>query len=96
MDQKLIIHRWTDYPLDWGEAADPCYTFLPDKSLKFSKILTLEFFDSLTQILVVFLSRKTVHKTTRTEYFSDDCLYIVTIFSSFCCGPESGGQNNNS
>ena len=46
--------------------------FSLDNILKFSKIVILEFTDSLTQILVVFLSRKTVGRVTQTEYFSDD------------------------
>ena len=45
-----------------------------DNVLKFSKIVILEFTDSPTQILVGFLSRKTVGRVTRTEYFLDDRL----------------------
>ena len=48
--------------------------FSLDNILKFSKIVILEFTDSPTQILVVFLSRKTVGRVTQTEYFSDDRL----------------------
>ena len=60
-----------DYPLDWRQVFTTV-SFL-DKILKFSKII-LEFSDSPTQILMGFLSRKTVSQLMRTEYFSDDCL----------------------
>ena len=43
------------------------------------KIVILEFFDSPTQILVVILSRKTVSRVMRTEYFSDDRLIILIL-----------------
>ena len=42
-----------------------------DIFLKFSKILILEFSDSPTQSLVLFLSRETGGRMTRTEYFLD-------------------------
>ena len=61
-----------DYPLDWRQMLTTVLSI--DKILKFSRILILEFSDSPTQILVVFLSRKTVGRATRTEYFSDDRL----------------------
>ena len=60
-----------DYPLDWRQM----YTTV----VSLDKIVILEFFDSLTQILVVILSRKTVSRVMRTEYFSDDRLIILIL-----------------
>ena len=48
-----------------------------DIILKFSKTVTLEFSDSPTQILVFFLSRKTVGRATRTKKFLDDRLMLM-------------------
>ena len=61
-----------DYPLDWRQMFTTVFSL--DNILKFSKIVILEFTDSPTQILVGFLSRKTVGRVTRTEYFLDDRL----------------------
>ena len=60
-----------DYPLDWRQM----YTTV----VSLDKIVILEFFDSPTQILVVILSRKTVSRVMRTEYFSDDRLIILIL-----------------
>ena len=48
-----------------------------DIILKFSKTVTLEFSDSPIQILVFFLSRKTVGRATRTKNFLDDRLMLM-------------------
>ena len=61
-----------DYTLDWRQMFTTVVSL--DNVLKFSKIVILEFTDSPTQILVGFLSRKTVGRATRTEHFSDDRL----------------------
>ena len=45
--------------------------FSLDIILTFSKIVILEFFDSPTQILVGFFSRKTIGRATRPEHFLD-------------------------
>ena len=60
---KLIIHRWTIL-WDWRQMLTTVFSL--DKILKFSKVLILEFSDSPTQILVFFLSRKTVGQVTQT------------------------------
>ena len=56
-----------DYPLDWRQIFTT--DFFLDKILKFSKIVILEFSDSPTQILVFFLSRKTVGKAKQQNMF---------------------------
>ena len=61
-----------DFPLDWRQVFTT--VFFLDKILRFSKIVILEFFDSLTQILMVFVVHKTVSWTTQPEHFSDDSL----------------------
>ena len=48
-----------------------------DIILKFWKTVTLEFSDSPIQILVFFLSRKTVGRATRTKKFLDDRLMLM-------------------
>ena len=58
-----------DYPLDWRQIFTTDFSL--DKILKFSKIVILEFSDSPTQILVFFLSRKTVGQAKLTEFVSD-------------------------
>ena len=68
-----------DYPVDWRQVFTT--GFFLDKILKFSKIVILEFSDSPTQILMFFLSRKTVVRVTRAEYFSDDRLMIPLYFT---------------
>ena len=60
-----------DYPLDWRKVFTT--VFILDKILKFSKIVILEFSDSLTQILMGFFVQKN-SRAMRTEYFSDDRL----------------------
>ena len=57
-----------DYPLDWRQVFTTV-SFL-DKILKFSKII-LEFSDSPTQILMGFLSRKTIGGVMQSKYFLD-------------------------
>ena len=61
-----------DYPLDWRQVFTTVFSL--DKILKFSKIIILEFSDSPIQVLMFFLSRKTVSRVTQIEYFSDDAL----------------------
>ena len=63
-----------DYPLDWGHEFTTVFSL--DKIMKFSKIVILEFSDSLAQILVSFLSRKIVGWATWTEYFQMTALFI--------------------
>ena len=63
-----------DYPLDWKQMFTTVFSL--DKTLNFSKIVILEFYDSPTQILVFFLSRKTVSQATQIEYFSGDHLVL--------------------
>ena len=62
------------YSLDWKQMFTTVFSL--DKTLNFSKIVILEFYDSPTQILVFFLSRKTVSQVTRIEYFSGDRLVL--------------------
>ena len=61
-----------DYPV--GLEAGVCTVFSLDIILKFSKAVILEFSDSPTKILMVFLSRKTVGRVMRTKYFLGDRL----------------------
>ena len=56
-----------DYPL--GLKAGVWYCFSLDIILKFFKAATLEFSNSPTQILMIFLSRETVGRVTQTKYF---------------------------
>ena len=49
-----------DYPQALGLEAGVCYCLSLDIILKFSKAAILEFSDSPTQMLMVFLSRKTI------------------------------------
>ena len=51
-----------DYP--FGLEAGVCTAFSLDIILKFSKAVILEFSDSPTEILIVFLFRKTVGRVT--------------------------------
>ena len=69
------------YPLDWRQMFTTVFSL--DKILKFPKIVILEFSNSPTEIVVVFLSRKTVGWATRTEYFSDDRLIRKEFLSEF-------------
>ena len=64
--------------------------FSLDIILKFSKIVILEFSDSPTQILVFFLSRKTVGQATQTKYFLDGRLILSSATLSVkCIGPKT-------
>ena len=68
--RELIMHRW----IILFAAA-----FSLEIIRNFLKTVILEFCDSPTQILVVFLSRKTVGRATRTKNFLDGCLrYLYT------------------
>ena len=69
-----INNALMDYFLDWRQLFVAVFSL--DIILKFSKILILELSDSLTQILVFFLSRKTVGWVTQTECFLDGCLTL--------------------
>ena len=60
-----------DYPPALGLEAGVCYCLSLDINLKFSKAAILEFSDSLTQILMVFLSRKAIGGLMRSKHFLD-------------------------
>ena len=60
-----------DYPPALGLEAGVCYYLSLGIVLKFSKAAILSFSDSLTQILMVFLSRKTIGGVIRSKYFLD-------------------------
>ena len=60
-----------DYPPALGLEAGVCYCLSLDIILKFSKAAILAFSDSPTQILMVFLSRKTIGGVMRSKYFLD-------------------------
>ena len=62
------MHRWIIL-LNWGQVFVTAFSL--DIILKFSKTVILEFSNSPTQMLVFFLSRKTVGRVTRTKYFLD-------------------------
>ena len=58
-----------DYPPALGLEAGVCYCLSLYIILKFSKAAILEFPNSQTQILMVFLSRKTIGGVIRSKYF---------------------------
>ena len=60
-----------DYPPALGLEAGVCYCLSLDIILKFSKAAILEFSDSPTQILMVFMSRKTIGGVMQSKYFLD-------------------------
>ena len=64
------------YVLDWRQVFVAVFSL--DIILKFSKTVILKLFDSSNQILVFFVSRKTVGRATRTEYFLDGRLSITS------------------
>ena len=64
---KRINNVSMDYPL--GLEAGVWYCFSLYIILKFFKAAALEFSNSPTQILMIFLSRETVGRVTHTKYF---------------------------
>ena len=60
-----------DYPPALRLEAGVCYCLSLDIILKFSKAAILEFSNSPTQILMVFMSRKTIGGVMQTKHFLD-------------------------
>ena len=77
-----------DYPL--GLEAGVWYCFSLYIILKFFKAAALEFSNSPTQILMIFLSRETVGRVTQTKYFLEMTVLakVAKNFFFYLCGSD--------